>query len=123
MSTAKSLPKITPHSRLLARGCVDGRSREGRFLAAARAEMVAHVGGEVSAAQRVLIDRCAWLRLHVMLLDEKVASGASLTGHDQRSYLAFSNSLVRAMRELGMQPAAARQPTLQEYLASKATAA
>ena len=67
----------------------------------------------------MLIDRCAWLRLHVMLLDEKIAGGESLTGHDQRSYLAFSNSLVRAMRELGMAPAAAKPPSLQEYLAAK----
>src|SRR5271154_5019729 len=105
---ARNRSPLTPHSRLLARGCVDGRSREGRFLAAARAELVAHVGGDPSSAQRVLIDRTAWLRLHVMLLDEKVAGGKSLTGHDQRAYLAFSNSLVRAMRELGLRPTAAR---------------
>src|SRR5882762_8931998 len=106
---------LTPHSRLLARGCVDGRSRAGRFLAAARAEMAAHIGGEPSAAQRVLIDRCAWLRLHVMLLDEKVAGGKPLTPHDQRAYLAFSNSLVRAMREFGMKPAVAKPMDAVEY--------
>jgi hypothetical protein len=43
--------KITPHSRLLARGSLDGRSREGRFLAAARAELAAHVGGAPSTAR------------------------------------------------------------------------
>src|SRR5437867_4131811 len=111
---------LTPHSRLLARGCVDGRSREGRFLAAARAELAAHVGGNPSSAQRVLIDRTAWLRLHVMLLDEKVAGGKSLTGHDQLSYLSFSNSLIRAMRELGLKPATPSAPSLADYLAGKA---
>jgi hypothetical protein len=90
-------------------------------LAAARAEMAAHIGGAPSASQRVLIDRCAWLRLHVMLLDEKVAGGKPLTPHDQRAYLAFSNSLVRAMREFGMKPAAAPTKTLQQHLAELAT--
>jgi hypothetical protein len=82
--------------------------------------MAAHVGGNPSSAQRVLIDRAAWLRLHVLLLDEKVAGGKTMTGHDQRAYLAFSNSLVRAMREFGMQPTAPPAPTLAEHLARRA---
>ena len=116
---ARNHPPLTPHSRLLARGCIDGRSREGRFLAAARAELVAHVGGNPSATQRVTIERVSWLRLHVMLLDEKVAGGKPLTEHDRRTYCAFSNSLVRAMRELGLKGAAPRQRTLAEHLARK----
>ena len=78
MTTNRST--ITPRSRLLARGCVDGRSREGRFLAAARAELVAHVGGNPTATEKVTIERVTWLRLHVMLLDEKVAGGKPLHG-------------------------------------------
>jgi hypothetical protein len=96
---------------------VDGRSREGRFLAACRAELTAHVGGNPSATQRITIDRCAWLRLHLMLLDEKLAGGTMLTEHDRRSYNAFSNSLVRAMRELGAKPAAAKPMDALEYAA------
>jgi hypothetical protein len=119
---AQNHPPLTPHSRLLARGCVDGRSREGRYLAACRAELVPHVGGNPSATQRVTIDRVAWLRLHVMLLDEKVAGGKALTEHDRRTYCAFSNSLVRAMRELGMAPAAARPLDALTYLAQKRAA-
>src|SRR4051794_26474767 len=102
---AKVHSPIGPHSRLLARGSVDGRSREGRFLAAVRAELAKHLGGDISAAARILVDRVAWLRLHVALLDEKVGMGGSFTDHDRRQYLAFSNALVRATRELGMTPA------------------
>jgi hypothetical protein len=43
--------KITPNSRLLRRGRVDGRSREGRFLAACKAELAAHLGGEPRAGR------------------------------------------------------------------------
>lgn len=117
MSTKR--PHITPHSRLLARGCVDGRSREGRFLAAARAELVAHVGGEPSATQRITIDRCVWLRLHLLLLDEKLAGGSLLSDHDRRSYAAFSNALVRAMRELGLKPQTAPPLSLAEHFARR----
>jgi hypothetical protein len=38
----------------------------------------------------VLIDRIAWLRLHVLLIDEKVSAGSPMSPHDQRAYLAFS---------------------------------
>jgi len=97
-------PHLTPHSRLLARGCVDGRSREGRFLAAARAELAEHVGGSPSRAEQVLIDRIAWLRLHVMLIDERASGGVPMSGHDQRAYLAFSNAISRETRKLGLKP-------------------
>jgi hypothetical protein len=116
---ARNRPPLTPHSRLLARGCIDGRSREGRYLAACRAELTAHVGGAPSASQRIVIDRAVWLRLHLLLLDEKLAGGTVLTDYDRRSYSAFSNSLVRAMRELGLAPTAPKPPSLAEHLARK----
>jgi hypothetical protein len=95
---------------------VSGRTRNGRFLAAAREELTQHLGGgALSAAQRILVERVAWLRLHVALFDEKVADrDEPMSDRDRASYLAFSNSLVRATRELGLQPAAARPPTLDD---------
>ena len=89
---------------------MSGRSRNGRFLAAAREELTAHLGGDpLTAAQRILVERVAWLRLHVALFDEKVANrGGPMSDCDRASYLAFSNSLVRATRELGLEPPAAK---------------
>jgi hypothetical protein len=107
---AANRPGNGPYSKLLARGCVSGRTRNGRFLAAAREELAQHLGGgKLSAAQRILVERVAWLRLHVALFDEKVAASAEpMSDTDRRAYLAFSNSLVRATRELGLEPAAAK---------------
>jgi hypothetical protein len=102
---------------MLERGLVDGRSREGRFLAACRAELAAHVGGTPSKAEAVIIDRVAWLRLHIALIDERVAGGKPMSGHDMRAYMAFSNSVVRAMQKLGLHGKEAAPPTLSEYLA------
>jgi hypothetical protein len=119
---AANRPGNGPHSRLLARGSVSGRSRNGRYLSAAREELTLHLGGgPLSAAQRILVERIAWLRLHVALFDEKVANHSTpMSDRDRASYLAFSNSLVRATRELGLQPTAPRQQTLTEVLAALA---
>jgi hypothetical protein len=115
--------KVGPHSRLLRRGSIDGRSREGRFLAACRAELEAHVGGTPSRTEAVLIDRISWLRLHVTLLDERAAAVGHMSPHDQRAYLAYSNAIVRAMRQLGLKSAAeTRASTLAVYLAAKSGA-
>ena len=104
---ARNRPGNGPHSRLLERGCIDGRSRNGRFLAAARHELSGHLGSELSPIQRMLVERCAWLMLHVALFDERVAeTGRPLSDRDRRSYLAFSNSLVRTSRQLGLPPSA-----------------
>ncbi len=114
--------KIGPHSRWLRRGSIDGRSREGRFLAACRAELTAHVGGAPSKAEQVLIDRIAWLRLHLALIDERAAGGNAMSAHDQRAYLAFSNAVVRGTRQLGLRGKDEAGPSLAEYLAAKAEA-
>ena len=61
----KGTPQSGPHSKLFARGVVDPNSRDGRFLAAVRAELTAHLGGgplgdkPLSTPQRILIDRVA----------------------------------------------------------------
>jgi hypothetical protein len=107
---AANRPGNGPYSKLLARGTVSGRSRNGRFLVAAREELTEHLGGgPLTAAQRILVERVAWLRLHVALFDEKVANRSEpMSDRDRASYLAFSNSLVRATRELGLEPAGAK---------------
>ena len=92
--------KITHHSRLLRRGSCDGRSREGRFLAAVRAELREQVGGDPTPAERTVIERCCWVRLHLALIDEQVAGGKVLSAHDQRSYTAYTSTLVTLLRQL-----------------------
>jgi hypothetical protein len=74
----KRMPRSTgPFSRAFRKGAIDQRSQEGRFLATARHHMTEHIGGNPTIAQRVLIDRLAWLMLHCHLLDQRADSGAS----------------------------------------------
>jgi hypothetical protein len=100
IGNAKSHRKVTVHSRLLRRGSCDGRSREGRFLAAVRAELREMVGGDPTPAERTVIERACWVRLHLALIDERVAGGAVLSAHDQRSYTAYTSTLVTLLRQL-----------------------
>jgi hypothetical protein len=115
-------PISGPFSRALRRGAIDNRSREGRFLAAARHRLIEHLGGNPSTTQLVLIDRIAWLMLHCFQLDQRIASGADWGENDRKCYLAFSNSLVRSLREIGLEGNTGREPTLAEVLKAERAA-
>ncbi len=67
-----------------------------------------------------MIERAAWLSLHVAQLDAKAAAGGALTDHDHRAYLAWSNTLTKLLRHLGMTGAADKPRGLQEHLAGAA---
>ena len=116
--------RIGPYSRRGVLDKLDRRSAEYRFLRAARAELAEHVGGNPSAAQRALIERAAWLRLHIRLMDNRTAEGRELTELDSRTYLAWVNSLRMMMAQLG--PAvplpSAKPATLADLIASRQTA-
>lgn len=108
------------YSQRVRRGEVPPDSVNGRFLAAVRAELTEQLGGEpLTATQRMMIERAAWLKLHCALFDETIGdSHAPLNNYDRRSYLAFSNSLTRALKALGIprrpvgRPPKQHQPTV-----------
>jgi hypothetical protein len=60
--------------------------------------------------------------LHCFMLDQRIASGAEWGENDRKCYLAFSNSLVRSLREIGLEASAAREPTLVEVLRAERAA-
>ena len=114
--------KVRVYSRPATLLNIDQRTREARMMRETRAELVAHVGGKPSATQRVLIERAAQLTLQIGMLDAKQADGGALTEHDARTYLAWTNTLTRLMRQLGMKGTAERQRSLAEHIAGQAAA-
>jgi hypothetical protein len=100
MRPASDMPSLLSGSKLLSRGGLDLRSREGRFVRVATAELVAHVGNP-TRTQRALIDRLAWMQLHVALLDEQVCRGKPMSAEKARTYLALSHLIARGLRVLG----------------------
>jgi hypothetical protein len=115
--------ELTRHSRLFARGPVDGRSTEGRYLQRVRLELARQFGGNPSPIQNAMIERIAALRLRLIVLDEKAARGDVLSFEEERAYVSLSSSIVRALRELGFglkgAGASGKRGALTEYLRRK----
>jgi hypothetical protein len=113
---------VAPNSRPAALAKLDQRTREARMMRDTRAELTAHVGGHPSATQRALIEQAVQLQLRLAVMDRSFAeAGGTMTAHDSRTYLAWSNSYSRLLRQLGQKAAAERGPSLADYLATKAT--
>jgi hypothetical protein len=114
---------VTPHSARLRRGVAaqlgDGRSVTARFARNYQAELVRHVGAAPSFVEQQLIQRAVWLALQLQRLNTKIAEGAEFSDIATRQYLAWSNSLRRTLRELGLKGAAAKAPNLVEIMATQ----
>jgi hypothetical protein len=112
---------IGPYSRPYRLAKIDGRTKIAKLMRETRAALVAHVGGEPSATQRALIERVVRLTVKCSLIDAKIAAGTD-TDYDSKSYLAWSNALRRALRDLGLQSAEAKQPSLADVLKTERVA-
>jgi hypothetical protein len=110
---------LTPYSAPNALAKLDGRTREARLMQQVRKELTEHVGGSPSATQRALIERAVNISVRLAVMDQRFAETKTQTEHDSRTYLAWSNSLTRTMRALGLKGASNRTPTLADYLAQK----
>jgi hypothetical protein len=118
----KNTPLIGATSRRDRLRKVDGRTRIGRRLRQIERDLSAHVGGQPSATQKILIDRLAADIVRRELYEAEIASGADLSAHDGRVLHALQNSIRLGLRELGLRPAAPKPPSLAEYLAAKTAA-
>jgi hypothetical protein len=117
---AAPLPKrtraIDPQMRPI-RWANKGHSREARLFRALRTELVAHVGGKPTAAERAIIDRCAILQTHLALLDERMFGTGELSDHASKQYLAWANAVSRMLQALGLKPSKPQAMTARESLA------
>jgi hypothetical protein len=114
---ARLRQKIGPYSKegVLAR--IDKRCREALFLRRMTEELIEHVGGNPSAAQRALIERAAMLSLRLAMLDQRVITD-TMSSEVAGEYLAWSNSLTRTMCALGLE-AVQQRPSLAQYLSQR----
>jgi hypothetical protein len=94
---------------------LDKRSRYGRLIRQVRQDLTDHIGGNPTPVQRMLIERASMLQLRVAMLDRKIIDGEILTVMDNNQYLAWSNSLVRTLAQLGLD-ATTTPPTLSDVL-------
>jgi hypothetical protein len=95
---------------------LDRRTQEGRFAAEVEDGLVEHLGGEVTAPQRLLI-RCAALKaLRVALLSRLMVTKEGMTDLCDRQLVAWMNSLRLDLQALGMERPEQAPRTLQAYL-------
>jgi hypothetical protein len=113
------MPQLGPYSRTATLAKLDQRTKEARLMRCTRAALIAHVGGKPSVVQQTLIERACQLQIRIAMMDRDFADGGVLTEHDSRTYLAWSNSLTRTLRELGLKGAVDKPPSLQDYLAAR----
>lgn len=111
------MPKLGPYSRTATLSKLDGRTRESRLMRGTRAALIAHLGGRPSVVQQTLIERACQLQIRLAMMDRAFAASGVQSDHDSRCYLAWSNSLTRTMRELGVHGAAERPGTLADLVA------
>ena len=103
------MPKLGPYSRDIVLARPDGRTKEARLLKQVRQELTRHLGGKLTAPQRALVERAAYLQLRRAVLDQHMIDG-TFSDFDSKQYLAFANSLRRALSSLGLDASAAEKP-------------
>jgi hypothetical protein len=127
MATAETRPKsqglyrkIRPYSRLFDRGvlagsAIDGRSVQGKYARNLEIELIQHVGGAPSIAQKLLIDQAIKIRLQLNALGEKLDTG-EWTDHDRRTFGGLMNCFRLTLRDIGLKSPTTRSANLDDFL-------
>jgi hypothetical protein len=96
---------------------VDGRSVVARRYRDVLADLVAHLGGNPTAAEMLIARRIATLAVLCEQAEADMASGKDV---DVGAYATLANSLRRLVADVGLQPKMRDvTPTLSQYLAAK----
>ena len=96
---------------------IDGRTHIGKVAKQLRDGLVRHVGGRPSAVELAVIERAVQLKLRVAAMDLDFAATGTMSSHATKSYLAWSNSFVRALNTLGLEATPAPTESLATLLA------
>jgi hypothetical protein len=67
-----------------------------------------------------MITQAAELKLRLAVMDQEFIRTSYRSAHASRDYLAWSNSMVRLLRQLGLEGAAERVVPITETLAAEA---
>jgi hypothetical protein len=105
------LQDTAPDSRRL-----HGNSSERRAAARLRADLIAHCAGRPSATQMAMIEQATELKLRLAVMDHAFIRTSRRSAHASRDYLAWSNSMVRLLRQLGLKGVSEtdRKPSMEE---------
>ena len=91
----KHAGKLKLHTR-----SIDNRTRLGKQLKHLKECLASDLGGDVSTAQQVLIDRIAYKTANVHFFELAIAEGRST---DYKTYTSLTNSLRADLQVLGLE--------------------
>ena len=111
--------KLGPFSRDRSLSTLDRRTNAGRVLRATITDLTEHLGGDPSAAERLLVQSAAIKAYRLFLLSEKLLAGGEIGADGDHHCLAWLNSMRQDLTALGL----ARRvrdvtPNLADYIAS-----
>lgn len=116
---SRDASEVPRSAKVINLATLDQRTREYRLMQETRADLLAHVGNMPSATQLALIERACQLRLRIAVMDQSYADQGTMTEHDSRVYLAWSNAYVRVVTALGLKAPPRPKQDLQGYLSSR----
>ena len=100
---------------------VNRRHERGRFVAALRAELIRDLGGDPSAAKRLLVDMACYAALQVSrIVTPDLARGEDLTREQLEDLTRWQRDLRDTLRVLGVERTEQAPPSLADYLAERA---
>lgn len=92
---------------------LDGRCTTARAIKRLRQDLLNDLGPDVTAAQRVLVDRVTYKAINSHFFEHAIASGQS---KDWSSYLTLTNSIRADLLALGLERKEREYITLTEYI-------
>jgi hypothetical protein len=111
--------KVGPFSRDRSLSTLDKRTKAGRILRSTLADLTAHVGGDPSAAEALLIQSAALKATRLFLLSEKLLNGAEIGADGDHHALAWLNSMRQDLTALGLAKRVRDvTPSLADYIAA-----
>lgn len=110
------MPSHIGSGRLFAPRAFSAQSRQ-RFYRDRRRRWTAHLGGELSDAQAVLVEQACALEWDIRKIEVRGERAGRLTQHDRNALAAWRRHFRELVRQLGP-PAKAKPPSLAEVLAT-----
>ena len=100
---------------------LDRRTRAGRVMRTVEADLVAHIGGDPSAAERLLIQAVAVKATRLSLMAEQLLAGEGSAEGSDGNALAWFNSMRLDLQALGLQRRPRDVSSLAAYIRSAKT--
>jgi hypothetical protein len=94
------MPHIGPYSSNAILSKPDGRTKEARLVASLRSELIAHVGGSPTVAERMMIDQACELQLRIAKMNREFMRDGEHADGDSQTFLGLNDSLTGLLRIL-----------------------